>query len=450
MPCTTRFATLAATLFVGGLLIGHAGCAGSGRASTGSVQPRTVTPESFVAAASQPPDEQSGGPVSPQPVVPDAPVAAAKMGAGAEAGASPARRPTTLILAGPPDSGMDTTALVGAPVPSPAAKPGAADPIILESLIGQINGRPVFASEILEPLNDQLRVEAGKVKDRREFRTFATKLIAEGVWRVVKDELILAEARASLTPEQKQGLFVFLAKLQEDVVSQQRGSAVAADEALRSGSGQSLQQAAQDRLNRELILNELRQRVAPRVIVTPRQIQQEYERNFDKYNPRPVATFRLIVVDAGNAEAIERVRNDLAAGRSFDEIADSDLNSLAKARGGGRIEVELKDDPAQALFAIKGLSDAARGLDVGQHAGPVIDGGAARWVRYEARRQERAVSLYEAQLPIEAELREKRFQSETERYFDRLRKRGSVSNIEDMVVRLLYIAEQRYLGPAAQ
>lgn len=444
-----RHSVVAPFVLVIAMLVGCGGGGGGGAraGSSPAASPRPVTAEAFASVEAPPASASaSSSGVDAKPFEPAA-AAVAEPGA-TEPGSARASLPVAPDRA--TGAGMKTAAVAGSPTPAPDARPSGTEPAIVESLIGQINGRPVFASEILEPLNDQLRAEATKAKERREFRQVAGRLIAESVWRLVKDELILAEARASLSPEQKQGLFFLLSKLQEDVVSQQRGSAVAADEALRSGSGQSLQQAAKDRLNRELILNELRQRVAPRVIVTPRQIAQEYERNFDKYNPRPVAVYRLVVMDLSNAAAVERVRDELAAGRSFDEIADSDVNLLAKAKGGGRVEIELKNDPEQALFANRAVSDAARGLAVGQIAGPIIAGGSAQWVRLESVRQEPAVPLYDAQLQIEADLRERRFQAETERYFDRLRKRGSVSNIEDMVVRLLFIAEQRYLGAAAQ
>lgn len=441
----TITATAAAT--IAGCSGGSSGVAPNDRGST------PVTAESFVATGEPATTAAVGSPAAEHP----APAAIAQRATTAPPSHSsvpptgragtPAPAPAQPL---PPDAVLDTRAVVGQPAPANASATAAQPPIVLESLVGQVNGRPVFSSEILEPLDAQFRAAARRSKTRAEFLELVRKPIVESLIRIVNDELILAEARASLTPEQKQGLFQFLSKIKEDVVSQERGSAVAADEAMRNNAGLSLQQAAKDRLDRELIANEVRQRISPRVIVSWRQIQQQYEKEHDKYNPLPVATYRLISAPATDATRVEKIRSELASGKPFAEVAKSDLSSLSRSDGGLFPPIKLTGKPEQKLFEFAELDNAAKSLTPGHFAGPIEVKSYVYWVSLDSVDQAPSISLYDAQLEIEQALKDRRLETETDRYFDRLRRRGNVSKLADMATRVYTVAEQRYLGPDVQ
>ena len=362
-------------------------------------------------------------------------------------------RPAPAPPAPDPDAALSTTARVGSPTPAANSAPASDRPVVLEALVGQVNGRAVFASEIIEPLDAQLRARsqelAAQRKPRTEFRNEAAQLINGELMRVIRDELVLAEARASLTPEQRQGVFYFLNKIQEDLISQQRGSAVAADEEARANFGGSLRAKAQERLDQSLVNYEISQRIDPRVQVPWRSQQLQYEKDFDKYNPRPVAKYRLIQVLKSSEADAAKVTSSLASGTPFVDVALSDVNLLAKADDATHT-VKISGEPDQELFASPALNSAARGLSVGQTVGPVDTGRTVTWILFEAVDQSPAVSLYDAQLDIEFELRQKRREVELARYFERLSSRGNFSKIEDMRRRLLEIVEQRYPGTPVQ
>lgn len=431
-----------------GVLLLLAGCAGN-TGSEGSRRPvQALSPQDFAAAETQPlPATDSSGP-------------------GAVAARTPANPPPTTMggrdrfrPAPEPytprgDETLDAAALVGAPsIPPP---PRAATPedvptggkvVVYESLVGQINGKPVFASQVLEPLDGRLRASAARTKDARRWSTEARSLIAARVRLMVDEELVLAEARSSLSPEQRQGLFSFLGRIQENMVAQQGGSAVAADEAARATTGRSLTQTTRDKLDEVLIREEVRQRIGARLLVTWRQIQLEYEREADKYNPKPIAMLRLVAIPATNAEAVEQVKSRLAAGEEFEAVSDIPANSL---RGeAGLLAQPIKGSLAETtLVGIEPLNQAARTLQVGGMAGPVTHDGAVWWVKLARIEQPPAVSLYDAQLEIESALLDKRKEVELARYSNRLRSRGNFSRVEDMVEKLMVIASERYWNAA--
>ncbi|MFN7021586.1 MAG: hypothetical protein ACK4WH_09700 [Phycisphaerales bacterium] len=431
-----------------GVVLLMAGCAGNAGSENSRQTVQTLSPQDFAASETQ---------TRPAPGLPVAVMAGAQTPAtppSTTLGGRDRFRPAPEPYKPCGDETLDAAALVGAPVIPPP--PRAATPedvptggkvVVYESLVGQINGKPVFASQVLEPLDGRLRASAARTKDARRWSTEARSLIAARVRLMVDEELVLAEARSSLSPEQRQGLFSFLSRIQENMVAQQGGSAVAADEAARATTGRSLTQTTRDKLDEALIREEVRQRIGARLLVTWRQIQLEYEREADKYNPKPIAMLQLVAIPAANAEAVEQVKSRLAAGEQFESVSDIQANAL---RGeAGLLAQPINGSLAETtLVGIEPLNQAARSLQVGGVAGPVTHDGAVWWVKLARIEQPPAVSLYDAQLEIESALLDKRKEIELSRYSNRLRSRGNFSRVEDMVEKLMAIATERYWNAA--
>lgn len=362
-----------------------------------------------------------------------------------------------LLLSTPPVRAprvVDVTPLldVAAPVaPGGPARPSdarsSAPTVVLESKVGQINGRPVLASEILEPLDGRLRALAIQVTDPAQWRAAATDLIAQQLLSRIRDELVLAEAQSNLTAEQRQGLFFFLGQLQQNLVSSEGGSALQADESLRATTGRGLAEEARDRLDRELIENEIRTKVAPRVNISWRQVRQEYERREEQFKPNPTVTFSMIRASTANAEAVERLTRSLsnASTEAFLAAAAGPDNEFQRDNQ-GRISLEIRGPlPEAQILASETLNNAARGLQPGQTAGPLNSRpDRVEWIHFVKIDQPASVALYDAQLEIESALRTRRFNAEMSRYYERLFSRGSFSNIEQMGRLLVDIAVQRY------
>ena len=341
---------------------------------------------------------------------------------------------------------------VGAPTGTAHPITGAGEGVTIDAVVGQINGRPVFVSEILEPLDGALRAAARDAKDGNKWARSAAESIVRELRRRIEDELILSEARSGLTQEQRAGLLRFLRTIESNLVSAQQGSEVAADEQYREQTGRSLSQEAQDIKDRALITNELRSRVTPRVTVSWRDVQNEYERKHAEFNPPAEYQFRMVYTDATNSSGITSIQEALADGKSFEEIAKLPANDFNR-REGGLLRVKCADSQRECEFSrYPELNGALRTLGVGQTLGPIMFIPDAKrseimrigWVYLERIDQPEGVSLYDAQLEIETELRTERTNAEIGRYFDRLRKRGNVSRIEVMADKLMNIATERY------
>jgi hypothetical protein len=334
----------------------------------------------------------------------------------------------------------DMTGTTAAPV-GPAA--------LVDAKVGDINGKAIFAAQVLEPFAAEYRALADAMLREQpraalgRWRADVAQSVRAELERRLRDELLRAEAVGSLTPEQRQGFRAFMQTVQRDFLSANRGSRALAEQRLARDEQMSVDEWTRLREQTELVRFQLRQRIANRVQVSWRDIRLQYDREAERFNPPATAVFRVLRIDArdeaGRAEA-ERL---LASGTPFREVADGAFNTLGAERG-RVVERAVPEDFAQGeYFGLPALNEAARGLTEGQTAGPIQTPGAVQWVHLEALRRE-STPLYDAQLIIEDELLDRRRNEELARYINRLKERASFTDLDQMQARLVDIAQERY------
>ena len=347
--------------------------------------------------------------------------------AASEAGATPGLQ----AVPGPPPR-------LSAGTPPEPTEP----PELVEAKVGDINGRPVFASEFLEPLSGKFEAEARRMSPRA-WRAMANQDIVERLNDIVLDELLRAEALERLTPQQRVGFRGFLESLRRDLLSANYGSREVAERRLQEQSGLTEAEWLARQREESLIQVAIQEQIESRVTVSFRDIKQRYERDIEIYQPDPTARFRLIRAQGDEAAEVER---QLAEGEPFHEIAGSELNSFEPETEGVR-RVQFDPPREEADFFGGALNDAARTVEVGEVRGPVEVGSSQYWITLEEIEQD-GKSLYEAQLEIERRIRSERTQEELQRFLQTRVERANVSSLDDMRRRLLRIATDRF-GPRA-
>ncbi|MFN0011632.1 MAG: hypothetical protein ACKVS8_08320 [Phycisphaerales bacterium] len=371
---------------------------------------------------------------------------------GAKPSVAPGTPPARASITPEQASGgiQGVTLLTGEPKSqvSGTARPAEA-PLLVDALVGQINGKPVYASKFLAPLDGRLRAKVTELDNNRAWQREAGKIIYETLIDQIRDELFLAEARAKLSPEQRQGLLAFVDQLRRNFASQSLGSEELAEERAREQEGVSLDKKITDERDKALIRTLVSSEVNPRVNVSWKDIQRQYERDEKLYNPNPAANIRMIWVGERRAEAIKSVTDQLVAGTSFTTLAGSDLNEFSPAEGGLIERVFEPPFGSGRLWEDPTLNDNARKLTVGSTVGPFVYQGFQVWMHLDSISQKSGRSLEEAQIEIANKLRNQRFNDETNRLFNRILERGSRTNERDMTERLLLIASERYLLPQA-
>lgn len=347
---------------------------------------------------------------------------------------------------------IDAVASPGPPAPLLALGAGDARPIspsvLVDAKIGDINGKPIYANEFLDPMGKRLS-DGARDRPSAEWRAWARQQIARELLDRVKNELLLAEALSSFTPEQKQGFFAFMETIQKNLQREHGGTRTQAESSLQR-EGKTLEEWRRQTEDEQLVALHMQERIGPRLNVSYRDIRQRYEQFAADYSKPPQAVFRLVQIPKDKPADVEAFREKLAAGETFEAAAKDPMNLYKPAEGG----LELRDivgDRAQGdFFPNPALNEAARTVEPGKTAGPIELSETIGFLHLERIRQ-RAVSLYDAQLALNKEIFNARVNGEIERYVASLSDRASITSMDEMVNRLLGVAEQRFLvSPAGR
>ena len=283
LPALWQAVALAAFSLLSGGLNGCGGDDAAPALTESSIKARSVNlqPADFYAA----------------PGEPDPSAVAATEAATRPPGAAPVAGPVRIESGAQNNStefGQSTgfIALAGPP-PADAVRSDArpvGDPTLVDSLVGQINGKPIYATRFLADLDKRLAAEAEKSRTAANpkdgWLRASGEIIAGQLKRQIEEDLLLAEARAALTPEQKQGLVFFINRLRENVASGFQGSEILAEEELRKEGLTLDTKIARDQQD-ALVRNLITEKIGPRVNISFRDVQRSYERNTIKYNPPP-------------------------------------------------------------------------------------------------------------------------------------------------------------------
>lgn len=374
-------------------------------------------------------------------------------------------------LAGPPapdipvihlddrDLIADAGAIAGPPEIDPAIPLDDASPVLVDELVGEINGQPIFANAFLAGLGTLRAIETtfqrdngGRLPSDADWRREAERIILAELNRLITDELISAESYRTLdVPEQN--LRRFLEALRQNEVSLRGGSAAAADRTIQEETGLSTDELIEARGDEVVLMQHLRSFNAG-ISVSPRDIERYYLTHPKEFNPDPTIAFRMIWVSVDDTAAVERVSQallDAAPGdktKVFAELGAEGINRFMPSTGGlfeTAFTGELKD---QAFLNPDELNQLLVNLQPGEVAGPIEHGGSMKWVSLE-RVTRIGISLYDAQAMIEAKLRRQEFNRRIDLELMRLQERAGIEQAQLLSItrRLLDIAFDRYRKP---
>ena len=317
---------------------------------------------------------------------------------------------------------------------------------LLDAKVGDVNGKPIFTNSFFEPIEDRLVQESTRL-NLPNWRRSAAQTISNRLDGIIADELLRAEALASLTPTQRVGLQAFLNNFRTNLLSENLGSSQLAKRRIQQEEGVTLDEALRQKEVDTLVQLTLIQEVNRRVNVSWRDIKQRYERDIDKFSPPPTAIFYVIRTFKDDADTINQIQSSLDNGTDFAEIASSKLNNYNTEGQGQHSALITESYEKTAFFGPDILNKAARALTLGDSAGPVELGSSVYWIKLTDISQE-SVTLYDAQLQIQRDLTYERRKDAQKQYLDRLQERAKISSREEVLIRLIQIAEQRY-GPTS-
>ena len=370
---------------------------------------RVVGPSDF--AASQPSGESATAPVEAQDTQPQAPASS--------------NGPKTAAAA-PVKSGVSTA---------------------VDAMVGQVNGRPIYAGQVFESIHDLLTTR-GKRTSRLAFRREAEPIVRSRVFTIVLETLIMSEAEATLNPQQRMGLRHLLKERRAELIrALGAGSPEAADQRLRR-EGTSLDEKMEEIRKQAVIQNHMRQKIVPNINISRKDVRNYYRRHREQFNPKPGRTVHMIRTK--DPAAADKIDSLLAEGTPFLEIAgNAELNEY-KPEQEGLYDEGLTGDQ----ILVDPLNEPTLKLEADQHTSRIAMGEGFCWVYVKTISTGNAQPLIEVQSQIRQFLYRQRHRQLTTQYHAELLTKGSLDprgTAEDplsvMVDALMEIAVDRYALP---
>ncbi len=356
-----------------------------------------------------------------------------------------------IAIQGNPASSMlpsRENALGASDVDGYAGKPQLVGSLLVDAMVGQVNGRPIYAGEFFAPMDTKLRRDAEQLEPRKWLEETRAQIKLRLRSRVI-DELLLAEFEAAIPDEQRPGLLAWVSSLRDQIISENRGSETIARQKVSAEEGLTIEEQVEKLRDRELIQQQLRAQVTNRIFISRREVEQEYERRSERFNPLPDAVFRLMLVPTSEADRVQRVQTALDSGESFEAVARRESTYSPEEGGLHKVKLDAPTVAQSTIFGVPELNDPAQQLAEGQTVGPFPFRSNTAWITLESL-ESKSVALYDAQLELYNILWNARFAEETDKYLRGLYERGSLDDVEQMERRLLEIAADRYLVSGVQ
>ena len=341
-------------------------------------------------------------------------------------------------------------------------------PITVEALVGQVNGRPVYANAVLEPLSDQLEAHAKTMS-----RSATLELVLGEMYKVVKNDLLLSEARSGMTREQEYGLFAVIGQMRSDLASAQGGSQTKMRQDIEQHSGVSVERFLE--FQRDLILIEAldRQEIWPKVNVTWRDIQREFQQvSLGEFipagKPDDARTDAVLLglqkgIPLSSIEAakgsvtiekiqlslddprVEEIKQGFASGLAFADVVElMQIPTVERGNGYWSKTFEM----GRGGVADIDVADMIKSKLVGAKVGDVLPPTQLRttmlWVSIA--QKQKPISLYNRriQIALRNALRWVQFNREKNRFVQSLWGDGSIHEVKAMAERVTNIAVRRY------
>lgn len=333
------------------------------------------------------------------------------------------------------------------PVPGPARTLTPGSEVVLDSLVGQINGRPVFADAFFAPIDAKLRL-AAEQNSLLQFEQILALEIAQHLRDILESELILAQAQSQLNEQQQMGLFAFLEQQQSQFVLETGGgSAEEARRRLLEERGITMEDFMEQERQRALIQLILQQEIAPRIVISWKDIEREYAEQYAKYNPPAQARILKIWIDiAQHPDLVQQVTDRLDQGEPFQAVWEdvqpgfrTDDTYLIPT--GALADIELIPLYKEQLAPLS-VGDTTRPFQHELTSGPRMV-----WLHVAEINQPSGRLIYDqdVQLELRQNIFNRRFGEERMRHMEEQLGPEVMQDIGEMAERLEDIGAQRYL-----
>ena len=313
----------------------------------------------------------------------------------------------------------------------------------VDSLVGQINGKPLYASEFLRSREDRIINIAAKT-ERNAARLEIIQVISEAFDQTVNNSLIISEAEAMIPAEGQEGVLAWLKDLQEKEIANRGGSRADAQRSIEEEfPGTTIEEFMNRQKNQALAGDLLNRRIRPRTIVSWRDVERLYDVNSAAYNPLPTIRIGRIAVLKSNQAQVDQIKASFAQGKSFSQVS----KELNLENDGLWREIKIPQGGIDAIpDIVDEMKSRIKGLAINKIDGPIETKTQVTWMTLLSEQQVRARSIFDPQLQLQLrrQIEGQRYSIEQQHYFQSLRTRWVASDLESMKARLISITLNRY------
>ncbi|WP_432799054.1 peptidyl-prolyl cis-trans isomerase [Poriferisphaera sp. WC338] len=315
--------------------------------------------------------------------------------------------------------------------------------LVINAMIGQINGNAIYADDVLAPLHEEFST-ISRTATREDFYRRAIASVQQRVREIIDDTLLYGEAERSLNENEQYGLKMFINTRREELLrTYGQGSYSLADQKVHEEFGKSLEELLEDHRKKAVIQKHIDEELLSLISVSRRDVERYYRDHAEKYNPPVKRDVRMIRV--ATPELANEFQQKLADGESFIALASSESNTFMKFRKGQLKDLE-GDEPLRKDLA--SLNESLQTLKEGEFTPEPIVIGKNYWFVYvEKFNQAQRKSLRDVQMEIQNELRHQQYLTRQNQYMMKLYQNGSFSDPVEMSKKLVQIVMNRYAAP---
>ena len=276
-----------------------------------------------------------------------------------------------------------------------AAAGAAGNGMLLDSYAAVVNGRVITVGEVL----DAMRTEQNKLMRQYDGPALEQKLMEAfraGRDQLISDELILADFAAQGATLPERAIEDHINSIIHDRFANDRTAFLQALAEERTTYNE-----WRKKMQDQLIMQVMRQReVSSKILVTPFDIQAEYDAHKDRYTVPEKVRLKLFVLPAGAKIRLGKVADRIRSGAMSLDGAVSHFHMTVQDAGEA-----LETSSLQTA-----LREALAGAKEGDLVGPVTLDGTEYLVQLVEREEERVEPLEDVSDGIAAELRKREFE----------------------------------------
>lgn len=341
-----------------------------------------------------------------------------------------------------PKSSDDTTVKTELPNPKDTSRDPANGALAINAMVGHINGEAVYADQIFN-IDVAAQLEAyGRRFDDNEFNQQAAGVIQERLRSIIIDKLILGEAERFLKTQQRSAIDARVKAEREEILRfYGQGSIAKAKAEFLKARGMTFDRHLSTFREELSIQWYVQSKVLPKIVVNQRDVERYYQDNKDDYIQPSSRVIRIIRTP--KAETAQLIEKRLAKGETFKALASDASLNIYNAAGTGLFSGG-ESLPGDNIYGVAPVNDALLKLEEGEHSGAILAGKNYYFVEVVKFTQGNIITLNEAQLKIEQQLRALQFETHVRSFRMDLLDRGSYTPLSEMGEKLIEIAYARY------